>query len=645
MTKINRNYSQIAFFKAARQLILVAGFGFLTLSHLSAQTSTDSVDSANSGQVTTSQSDNPAGAPKLLEAAFNGNSDLVKSLLAAGADVNARNAEGRTALMDAAYKGNVKMVKLLLAAGASVNLQSKDGSTAMMSAVANGNKEVIDLLLKANAKLDIKNDNGWTALMWASYKNNSDVGKTLIRAGSEVNTVATAGENIGKTPLLMAAKNGNSQLVTQLVEAKADVNQADADGETALMFAAKSGNRDALQSLIAADANVDATDNDGTTALMFAVKSGNRDAVQSLIAANANVDATDNDGTTALMFAAKSGNRDAVQSLIAASANLDLADNDGMTALMFAVSAGNRDAAQELIDAGADTKKISTGGEFEGKNAADIAAIKNLKELRDKLVAVIREEEQQEEEAKRKNNSELSKSDSAVKENDSSTSQASNKDSVYSNNNWNKSSSDKKYEGSFSILTGTGLVYNNIGYKNKVADASIALDLISTTSKESGTGIGIELLYLPKTEGKKSYQPVGSTSSYDFNFNMSLTAVNLLFKPQASSEYVDVYTKFFFGFGYMSLADVRPTGFTRSSFIGSSSDLAKEFDDYTGIAFDYGLGLGTNIRLVGGWGLSAEALWIGYAGGNGTDSLKKKTFTDSINGAYYGVFYGLSYSY
>ncbi len=58
---------------------------------------------------------------ELIEAAQNGQTEKISALLAAGAEVNAKDKEGMTALIYAAYEGHFQSVKALLNAGADVN--------------------------------------------------------------------------------------------------------------------------------------------------------------------------------------------------------------------------------------------------------------------------------------------------------------------------------------------------------------------------------------------------------------------------------------------------------------------------------------------------------------------------------------------
>ena len=67
--------------------------------------------------------------PALIVACQKGNADVVAALLAAGADVNARNRFGVTALTCAAFNGHVAAVALLLAVpGVNVGARDDDGT-------------------------------------------------------------------------------------------------------------------------------------------------------------------------------------------------------------------------------------------------------------------------------------------------------------------------------------------------------------------------------------------------------------------------------------------------------------------------------------------------------------------------------------
>ena len=60
-----------------------------------------------------------------MRAAGGGHTEVVQALIAAGADVNARDYGGGTALMDAAGEGHVEIVRDLIAAGADVEVHGQ----------------------------------------------------------------------------------------------------------------------------------------------------------------------------------------------------------------------------------------------------------------------------------------------------------------------------------------------------------------------------------------------------------------------------------------------------------------------------------------------------------------------------------------
>lgn len=175
----------------------------------------------------------------LIQAAYKGDTELVKTLLDEGADIeakgqpkrkvkNAKDSAGGTALMVAARYGQEEMVKLLLEKGADIKAKNNNGYTSLMGAAADGRAEIVKILIDAGADVNYESKvrgGGWTALNLAAVQSrNKTVGhykavKILLDAGADVN----ATDSFGMTPLIRAIADDNKDIVKLLLEESADV--------------------------------------------------------------------------------------------------------------------------------------------------------------------------------------------------------------------------------------------------------------------------------------------------------------------------------------------------------------------------------------------------------------------------------------
>ncbi|HXZ33467.1 MAG TPA: ankyrin repeat domain-containing protein [Terriglobales bacterium] len=90
----------------------------------------------------------------LMQAADKGDLKTVRQLLASKADVNARDQSGESALIHACRNphASVELVKALMAAGADLNIRGHNDYTALGWAAVRGNTAVAQLLRRAGAK-------------------------------------------------------------------------------------------------------------------------------------------------------------------------------------------------------------------------------------------------------------------------------------------------------------------------------------------------------------------------------------------------------------------------------------------------------------------------------------------------------------
>ena len=117
--------------------------------------------------------------PPIIKAALDGDLDKLRSLIDAGADVNAEDNEGTTPLMLAAYEGYEEVVKILIEAGADV-VNARDstyGKTPLMWAAAGGHESAVKILIEAGADVKAEDNDGDTPLMVAAERSHEDVVK------------------------------------------------------------------------------------------------------------------------------------------------------------------------------------------------------------------------------------------------------------------------------------------------------------------------------------------------------------------------------------------------------------------------------------------------------------------------------------
>ena len=117
--------------------------------------------------------------------AFFGHPDVVRFLIAAGADVSApsRNRMQVTALHSALAGPDRESALALIAAGADVNARQQDGFTALHEAAQNGDRAAVDALLAAGADPSPANGTGQRAADLARTHGHPEIAELLERAG------------------------------------------------------------------------------------------------------------------------------------------------------------------------------------------------------------------------------------------------------------------------------------------------------------------------------------------------------------------------------------------------------------------------------------------------------------------------------
>ena len=223
----------------------------------------------------------------------------LRLLLKLGADVNAGGSDRlyTPLTMAIAEKCRLSIIRLLLEAGAEVNSELPRGFTALYSAVyyQPNHAELLRLLLEAGADPNPPSDPPFhTPLYLALTHGDGQAAQLLLAAGADLARAAdidplrrdfrrllNAGQCIAPATLLLhEILRSHTHTMTPLnlhllLEAGAEVNQADDDGATPLMLACRSASDPAIiRLLLEAGADIFARDAQGDTPYDYARRSG-----------------------------------------------------------------------------------------------------------------------------------------------------------------------------------------------------------------------------------------------------------------------------------------------------------------------------------------------------------------------------------
>ena len=245
---------------------------------------------------------------------------------------------GFTALMFAAREGGLEAARALIDAGANLDVADPEGTTALVIAIINAHYDLAALLVDKGANPNLGDNAGMAALYAAADMANqapminrplpkpsgklraTDLIARLLERGADPNQglktpllmrqheFGDGGLGEGATPLMRAAKAGNTALMGVLLDKGADPNRAMKSGTTALMV---SVNRQGRLSgpmaatiatatlLLERGADINAVNGNGDTALHIAVSKGD-DLVKFLAEKGARLDAKDKYNRTPL---------------------------------------------------------------------------------------------------------------------------------------------------------------------------------------------------------------------------------------------------------------------------------------------------------------------------------------------------------
>lgn len=250
--------------------------------------------------------------PEFTEAAYKGDLARVKTMLAAGVDIESTDGSG-TALLRAACNGQIKTAQFLVRRGARLEAQ-EGGATALALAIYLDHFATARMLAAEGARLDGTGDYDHSPLHYAIEKQRLDTVKWLLRQGANPNL-----QNWRRSTPLMEAVD-NPQMVRLLLRMGADVNVKQDQGQTALSSAIYEKQPESVRLLLASGARQHRCRWD-ESAVIVAVKDGTPEILRLLLRYHPRLEARTDPvgagelGQTALEIAQLVGNHEAVRIL------------------------------------------------------------------------------------------------------------------------------------------------------------------------------------------------------------------------------------------------------------------------------------------------------------------------------------------
>uniref|UniRef100_A0A9J7Y3M3 Ankyrin repeat domain 28 n=2 Tax=Cyprinus carpio TaxID=7962 RepID=A0A9J7Y3M3_CYPCA len=306
----------------------------------------------------------------LMLSVLGGHTECVYSLINKGANVDAKDKRGRTALHRGAVTGHEECVEALLQHNASFMVRDCRGRSPVHLAAACGHVGVLGGLLHAAQSVVtipvITDHQGYTPLHWACYNGHDTCVEVLLEQElfhkTEGNTFSPL--HCAVTPLHAAAFTDHVECLQLLLGHNAQVNCVDAGGKTPLMMAAENGQTNAVEVLVSsAKADLTLQDANKNTALHLACSKGHETSALLILEKITDrnlINSTSAALQTPLHVAAKNGLTVVVQELLAKGASVLAVDENGYTPAL--ACAPNKDVADCLALILATMMPVSPGG-------------------------------------------------------------------------------------------------------------------------------------------------------------------------------------------------------------------------------------------------------------------------------------------
>jgi uncharacterized protein len=301
---------------------------------------------------------------QLIDAAWANDLRRARSLIARGADVNAKDNTVQSAYLISTSEGYLELLNLTLEHGGDLDSKDSFNGTGLIRAADRGHADIAGRLVQAGVKINHINNLGWTALHEAIILGDGsgryvDTVRVLVAAGADLR-LPSQRDKI--SPIEHATAKGYSE-ITQVLRAALEADQPlERQADQRLLAAAERGDATAAALAVRAGADLDTRDARGRTPLLLAVTEDRLAVARLLVYLGADPDALDDQHDTPWLVTGVTGSVEMLEVLLPAGPDLRIRNRFGGTSLIPASERGHVAYVRRVVRTGIDVNHVNNLG-------------------------------------------------------------------------------------------------------------------------------------------------------------------------------------------------------------------------------------------------------------------------------------------